>query len=284
MQSRTRRELKAYSSTMLLSGVATAWTATTLLIRKPGLKRFAVLPIIANAILYGVVVILGIYFVAAWEPHVGPWNFGWGIGSLLAKSLNWAFGTLKWVIGIPLMLTIIYFTFTVVGMVAASPLNDLLSDRVERSVCGTTNNASLPLGKMAVLVSLSFFDSLVIVLKQAAISLLVLPLLLVPVIGFLPLLLVTGYYTGLGFVDVAIARNHLRGNHKQAMIQDRRWEILGLGLTMELLFFIPFVGLLILPIGVTAGTLLYSRYDWPRGLASRGLQPPDGFTAPQGQS
>ena len=56
--------------------------------------------------------------------------------------------------------------------------------------------------------------------------------------------------------------------------------MLGLGMALQLMFAIPFVGLLVMPIGVTAGTILYCHTDWER-LARNGWQPPDGFVPPR---
>ncbi len=279
--SRPGFSLDTSMTTLFSRGFVTPTTAIALLLQQSGLKRYAVVPLIVNVILYGCVIGLGITMLAHWQPHVGPWDFGWGLGRLLANAINFLFATLKWIAGIPLLLLVCYATFTMVGMVVASPFNDLLSDRVERRLCLSSECATLPWGPAMKSMAVSLLDALVIVLKQGLFSLLVLPLLLVPIIGFVPLLIVTSYFTGLGFIDVAMARNHLRRRHKHLIIADRRWEILGLGLAMELLFFVPFVGLLVLPIGVTAGTILYCRYPWTDAMARRGVQLPRGFLPPR---
>ena len=60
-----------------------------------------------------------------------------------------------------------------------------------------------------------------------------------------------------------------------------RFQMLGLGMAMEILFLIPFAGLLMLPVGVTAGTLLYCRIDWTQWLAANKLDRPPGFCPPR---
>ena len=127
----------------------------------------------------------------------------------------------------------------------------------------------------------SLWGSLVIALTQIACALLVLPLVLVPVVGFVPLFVVNAYFTGLGFFDVGVARNLLRMPHKRAMLSEHRWQVLGLGVSMQLLFMLPLVGLLMLPLGVTAGTMLYCDCDWAGVLKKRGLLFPPGFHPPQ---
>lgn len=281
MQSRIGPVTTQPVTAIWVGGLTTPLAAARLLLGAPKLKRFAILPLAANTIVYGLVVVLAFYWLANWQPQVGPWDFGWDLGALAAKSLNLAMGPLKWLVGLPIMLLACYFTFTTVGMIVASPFNDILSERVERHLCHPSRDPVISTRQLAVSMAKSLIDSLVIVIRQIAMTLLVLPLLLIPVVGFLPLLLVTAHYTGLGLVDVAMARNHLRPVHKRTMIRDRRWEIFGLGLAMEFLFFVPGGGLLVLPVGVTAGTLLYCQYDWIGGLAQKGLSRPKGFRPPQ---
>jgi Uncharacterized protein involved in cysteine biosynthesis len=116
--------------------------------------------------------------------------------------------------------------------------------------------------------------------KQLFFSILCLPFLLVPIIGFLPLFLVGSYFAGFGYVDTAMARNFLRARHKKVLSRNRFWKILGLGVTMQILFFIPLLGLLLLPVGVTAGTLVYCGEDWQTRLGEAGLDIPSGFVPP----
>lgn len=250
------------------------------LLRTSGVKRFAVLPFIANLFLYVGVVIFAIYLVANWNPQVDAWEFWGPVGGWLSSAINAVSGWAKWLLSIPLLFFTCYFTFTAVGMVIASPLNDLLSDRVERKLCEPPEDQSLSYRLTAKILVRSVFDSLIIVMKQGAAIVLVLPFLLLPFVGFIPLLLVTAYFSGLGFFDIPLVRHNLTGRHKQAVLTGRRWEALGMGLAMEFLFYVPFVGLLMLPIGVTAGTLLYCRMDWSTLFEGDELAAPDGFAPP----
>jgi uncharacterized protein involved in cysteine biosynthesis len=54
-----------------------------------------------------------------------------------------------------------------------------------------------------------------------------------------------------------------------------------MGIALQLLFLIPFAGLLILPVGVASGTIGYCERDWERILAEAGVEPPRGFAAPR---
>jgi CysZ protein len=263
------------------AGFALPARAANVLLRNRGVKRYAVLPLIVNALVYFTVFALFIWFLLNWQvPQVGPWDFWGGFGAWLADAVNWAAGTLKWLLLVPLFFIISYFTFTMVGMIIASPFNDMLSEKTEQVLTHPRQAAGLPLKITARAMVTSLFDTIVILLWQLLFTVLVLPLLIVPVIGWVPLFLVTAYFTGLGFIDISMARNYLRNRHKKPAVRLHRASVFGLGMAMELLFMVPFVGLLMLPLGVVAGTILYCRTDWNALLAEHKLDRPVGFEPP----
>jgi len=216
-----------------------------------------------------------------WQMAGTEWHFWGGVGGWLYRFLDWFLDVIKWVVGLPLLFIICYFTFTSVGMIVASPLHDFLSERIELAICEPQDRPDWSLREQVRLSLRSMRDSLIIVVRQVVAMILTLPFLMVPYVGFLPLFLVTAYYTGLGFLDVAMARNNLRHAHKKPMIRRCRWQLLGMGLAMEWMFLVPFMGLFLLPMGVVAGTELYCRADWVGMFRRRGVEPPPEFVPPR---
>lgn len=261
-------------------GFSLPFRAAGFLWRTRGVKRFAVLPLVVNVLLYAVLIAVAFW---AWDEveivHV-DWRFWDPVGAWLAAGVNALSGALGWVLFLVVLLLGSYLTFTAVGMVVASPFNDILSERIERAICSPREAAGLPLRLTAAATAYSMLDSLWIVVRQVFFSILVLPLILIPLVGFAPLFCVGAYYAGLGFVDVGMARNLMRHRHKKPLLCARRWEIFGLGVAMQLLFMIPFLGLLFLPVGVTAGTLTYLDFDWDGAWREAGVEPPPGFVMP----
>ncbi len=268
-------------------GFSLPLAALDLIFKVKGLKRYLLLPVLVNALLYAVILGVGFYFaweyLLEWELSVPQWDFWGGFGAWLSDAVNFLAGALKiflFAAACFLLFFFAYYTFVVVGMIVTSPLNDMLSEKTELALSGKKNVASLPLKLTIKAAALSTYDAIGIVLRQAVWSLAALPFLFVPAVGMAPLFLVTAYFTGLGFVDCAMARNYLRNRHKKPAFKDQYWSILGLGVATELLFLIPFAGLFILPAGVVAGTMLYCGYDWDRAFRENGLTPPDGFVPP----
>ncbi len=267
-----------------VSGVMLPVAAASLLFRGRGLKRFAMLPLLVNCLLYIAVLACAIWALLHFDLVRFHWTFWGPVGPWLAGGVNWLVDVLGVVVGVVLLLLGAYLSFTTMGMVVASPFNDILSERVERLLCGGDAGADIPLALTIKGTLYSIWGSLVIGLTQVVCALLVLPLILVPVVGFVPLFVVNAYFTGLGFFDVGMARNLLGMRHKRAMLRERRWQVLGMGVGMQLLFMIPLAGLLMLPLGVTAGTMLYCDCDWVGVLKARGLPLPPGFYPPQGKT
>jgi len=268
--------------TQLARGLAAPVRAANLLLLSRGVKRYAVLPLLANAVIYAMVMIVFIVLIAHWQPQVGAWEFWGPTGRWLASAINFTLGPLKWIVAIPTLLVFCYFTFTMVGLVIAAPFNDMLSARVERAICHPREGEErLPLMMTGRLMALTMWDSLVIVARQLLWTIATLPFLVIPIVGFIPFFLVTAHFTGLGYFDTSMARNNLRNRHKTPVLRVHRMELLGLGAVMELLFMIPFVGLLLLPLGVTAGTILYCEIDWERALRESRMEKPIGFTPPE---
>jgi uncharacterized protein involved in cysteine biosynthesis len=142
-------------------------------------------------------------------------------------------------------------------MVLASPFNDLLSEKVEHVVFEGDHKLQMTTQVWAKATLFSLIASIKIAAKQAVMMIITIPFILIPFVGFLPFFLVTAYFTGLGFYDICLARNLLNANERKLQLNNMGWQLFGLGVFIELLFMIPFVGMIVLPLGVVASTLLY---------------------------
>lgn len=251
-----------------------------ILFSHPGIKSVAVIPFIINVILFFGLIAIVFYMLTQWEiPDFENWTF-WG-GSYLSAGINSLIDFSKYLLLIPLALVVAYYSFSSVGMIVASPFNDILSERIERALCEEKSNVSLPLHLNAKSTMLSLIDTIKIALKQLVCTLLALPFLLIPIVGFIPFFLVTAWFSGRGYADVGMARNYLRERHKAPAIRANKWKIFGMGVAMELLLMIPFLNLFLLPFGVCAGTFLYCQINWETLLKENNLDKPKGFKAPK---
>lgn len=272
--------MNGFSLSAVVRGLTLPFRAARFLLFTQGLKRYAILPLIANIILYILAVSVFLYFLWNWNMYEVNWQFLGPVGGWLSRAVNWMGWLVKLVVAM-LAVGAAFFTFTAVGMALASPLNDILSEKVEATYIGGKEKMEKPLRFTVKAALRSVGDSLGTLGKQLFFTLLTLPFLFIPLVGFIPLFLVGGYFAAYGYLDSAMARNFLRPRHKQLLVDGRFWEVLGFGVMMQALFVIPFLGMLLMPVGVTGGTLLYCTEDWDGLLARAGTPPPEGFMPPR---
>jgi len=263
------------------TGCLLPWRAVSILWQTRGVKRIAILPLLVNAILYVLILAGAVYALRHWEWGTLAWTFWAPVGPALAKILNALVDGFKWLLLIPVLLIASYYTFTVMGLLVSFPFNAILSERVELALTTGMDRPALRFKDRLRGFLYSFVDSLWLAVKQTVVALVLLPLLIIPVAGKLPILAWFAYCLGLSLFDIPMGRNFLRNPHKAPVVRSRRVEVFGFGVAMLLLFTIPLAGLLILPVGVVAGTLLYCECDWEAALREGGLQAPPGFVAPR---
>ena len=240
----------------MLSSLSVYTKAISLVFQNKGLKRYAAIPVLINLWLYSTIIASIVRQLYTWEPNIPN----------ISPDLNWIAwinpfldniaAVAKWIFGLPLIFFISYFTFVFSCLVIASPFNDILSEKTETILTG---NRKKPLGQTSQLLMMtrSILFTSKILLKQLFWSLLVLPLLLIPYIGFLPLLLVTAYFTGIALVDIPMNRHNWKSVQKKSWLRQSKYRIIGLGIIAELSFLLPLLPLFVFPLGVVAGTILY---------------------------
>jgi CysZ protein len=175
------------NSNTLLSGMRLPMQGAQLLLRLPQVKRVAILPIIVTFIVYVTVAGTALWWIGQWDWNLGeePWQFWGWFGEWLHGALDRSLDVVKWLVVIPLLLAVCYFTFTAVGMVLASPFNDILSERIELAICEPQNRPVIAWKEQGKLIMVSIIDSLTILIRQVGWILLTLPFLIIPYLGFL---------------------------------------------------------------------------------------------------
>jgi len=246
----------------------------------PGVKSASIYPLLFNIFLFAGLLILCFYYISNLDIPNFVWDFWGGFGAGLAEMVNFLLESFKWIILIPAAFAVAYFSFSIVGVALASPLNDILSKRIEQGLC-EQESESISLKENVQSTVLSVMDSVKLVLKQTFYTLLTLPFMLIPIAGFIPFFLVSSWFTGLSYLDVGLARHHFRAAHKKILFKKFKWRVFGMGMSMALLFMIPFLQLLLMPLGVASGTYLYCSIDWKTFFKEENLEAPLGHVPPK---
>lgn len=248
-----------------LRGAAQPFRGLLFLLRERSLWKYALVPFAINLLVVGLA-LLGLAFVfddvfayatAFTElPKPSVW-YRW-----LDYGLLWL---LKWLVGALLLIVGLALTallFLLLGAVIASPFNDVLAERVE--ALSTGRGRPEPPFSIGALLS-DGARSVLEELRKAGFFLVVflglLPLNLIPLAGTLlyaaASTTLSAFFLTLEFCDYAMSRRRLVFREKRALLLRHRGAALGFGSVMFLVLAVPLANLLLLPVGVVAGTRLF---------------------------
>ena len=183
------------------------------------------------------------------------------LGNWIAENSAWYLITLYYTFVLPFFLVIIILSLFVIMILSAvinAPFNTLLSEKVEETYTGKKFKSTLSFfGQIKhdilyELRKLLFFIILLII---------PLPLWLIPVIGGGIYTVVSSiilmYTLTFDFLDYPMERDMLDLKHRRMMIFKRPGIWVGYGGLMFFIFLIPLLNILVWPILITSGTLLY---------------------------
>ncbi|MEH6498745.1 MAG: sulfate transporter CysZ [Pseudoalteromonas distincta] len=226
-------------------------------IRQPGLKRFLVIPLILN---------LGVFAAL----------IGWGIrqfnllmARLMASLPDWL-GFVEWLLW-PLfalvVLVVLFFGFSVVANLIASPFYGFLAEKIAEQERGLVSPPTryrdillvVPRSLGRELRKISYYLPRLIGL---------LLLTLIPVVNLVasPLLVLFGIWMmAVQYIDYQADNDQVSFIDLLRWMRGRRTLALGFGLPVYLGMLIPLVNLLVMPAAVAGSTLLWIR-ERPRRL------------------
>jgi len=241
------------------TGLACALRGSVHLAVTPALWGWALAPVaVASAVLVGAGV-LGHGALYEWVRRLSEEHLG---GSAVTGI---AFHVLFWVA----FATATFFIFSFVVRLIAAPFLALLAERAVPTVAGAPAPAS-PGPPFVRWVVRPIAEALVLLALRLAVTLLALPLLLVPVAGAVLFAIVSMALLGLDLVDIAQSSRGIVLGPRLRFAGRNAWACLGLGVGAGLLMLIPCVNVLFLPAAVVAAVLLDSRLapDFPRAAAA----------------
>ncbi|MGK5629713.1 EI24 domain-containing protein [Streptomyces sp. URMC 123] len=212
---------------------------------------FGLIPALITLVLYaGALLALGLWAgdLTGWAtPFADDWSSPWqGLFRGFLTALLFACG---------LFLAVV--SFAAVTLLIGQPFYESLAEKVDDSEGGAPAAPELPLWRELVV---SARDSVRILVKVAAIGVLLfllgfIPLIgqtIVPVIGFC----VSGYFLAAELTAVALQRRGIDLRSRLRLLRGRLWLTLGFGVPLVLLFLIPLVAVFTMPGAVAGATLL----------------------------
>lgn len=222
-------------------------------IRKPGLRRYFVIPIGLNVVLFSVLSWYAMSRFSALMDKVLPEGGGWWVGALtvIAALLVGVF-----------LLVVIFFGFTIVLNLIGAPFNGFLAEKVEAMLNREPIASKGSVGRFLS----NFFRAIRGELRKylyfAMLALIVLVVSFIPGLNFLlaPVLsfLLGGWMMALEYLAYPME------NNDKYFPEVRRWArsnpmlCLGFGVMVLLLTITPILNLVVMPAAVAGATLMWS--------------------------
>ncbi|MCF6238128.1 MAG: EI24 domain-containing protein [Candidatus Marinimicrobia bacterium] len=233
-------------------GFFTPFRSVRILRDNPRLIQYIVIPFLINTLVFSGVVYLGLDF------------FGSTVVEYIPMGEAWYWSVLYWLLwGIAVLLTtvLVFFSFTVVGNLLASPFNDLLSERTEEVLSGDVNDDEFALGRF-------LGDAWQTILMEAkkmsifiVVMVLILPLNLLPGIGnsiyTLLAVCLTLFFLCFEYLGFVLVRKRQFFREQKNYILARKFLMLGFSCGVMAILTIPFFQLFCIPLAVIGATRLW---------------------------
>jgi Uncharacterized protein involved in cysteine biosynthesis len=218
------------------------------MITKRGVRVYALIPLFINSLLFAVAIAYGAYLV---NDFINSWLTGWW------EWLRW----LLWPLFLIIALTIIFFCFTIVANLIASPFNGFLAAAVEMRLTGIRPVEAEGISSLAVTMKKTIQSEF---RKFAYFFLCAVPLLLlffIPLVQFAaPFLWVLfgAWMLALEYLDFPMGNHGLLFADQKQVVKKRRQLVFGFGIGVFLLTMIPVVNFFAIPVSVCGATRMYT--------------------------
>ena len=225
------------------------------IIFKPNIKKFVVIPLIINFVLFS----LGIYLLAtqyenliAWlTPDLPSW-----VPDFINDIFDWFIGLL-WVLFAAIALMIIFFGFTVLANIVAAPFNAYLSSAVEHELTG----------KHPIDPRTGFFKIAVETIggeikKLSYFFVWLIPVLIISVVPVVNVIspfvwaLFSAWMLSLQYIDYPLANRGYSFAKIRYEGSQHKLLTLGFGGTATMATMIPILNFLVMPVSVAGATIL----------------------------
>ncbi len=217
------------------------------LIMRPGLRRFVLIPLLVNAIIFSLLAWLGINQFEVLIDQLLPED-SW------LSFLRW----LLWPLFAFTMMLIIMYSFTVLANLIAAPFNSQLAEQVELILSGSSPElATGSIMKNLIPTLKSELGKLGYFLIRAVPLLILFAIPGINIIAPFLWLLFNAWFLALEYADYPMANNNLNFKAQHARLKASRLTSLGFGGGTTLLMMIPILNFLAMPAAVAGATVYW---------------------------
>lgn len=233
-------------------GFFSPFRSLALLRQKPRLLVYILIPFLINLAVFTGAVYLGLDFFGSTVVENIPQGEAW-----YWSVLYW----FLWIIAVLLTAVLVFFSFTVIGNLIASPFNDLLSERTEQILTGKDTDEVFSLRRFCSDAGKTLLMELKKMWVFVLAMLLILPLNLLPGFGSalytVLAILLTLFFLSIEYLSFTMVRKRQFFNQQRRFIFARKFLMLGFACGVMALLAIPFLQFLCIPLAVIAATRLW---------------------------
>ncbi|MCF7983680.1 MAG: sulfate transporter CysZ [Thiohalocapsa sp.] len=218
------------------------------LLSQPGLRRFVLIPLLINIAVFSSAIWLGARqfesLMTRMQASVPDW-LAW---------LEW----LLWPVFVLVLLVIVFYSFTLVANLLASPFNGLLAEKAEALITGKSLADAGDYGKLLKQLPATLLDEL----RKILYALLwTIPFLIlafaVPLIGPLIWFLFTAWMLTVQYADFPMGNHGLRFRDMRATLRRRRVLSLSFGAAVAAMTMVPVLNFIAMPAAVAGATAMW---------------------------
>ncbi len=231
-----------------VTGAAYLWQGVRLIAR-PGLRRFVIVPLTVNVVVFSGGIAAGVAwfegFVSALQARVPTW-LHW---------LDW----ILWPLFVLLLLAVVFYGFSLVANLIAAPFNSLLAEQTERVLTGRPPSQDTSPWTLLKNLVPTLIDELKKILYAVVLAIPFLFLLFVPLIGPVLWFLYTAWIFALQYADYPLGNHGLKLTAMRRRLKERRLTSLGFGAAVAGMGMVPVLNFIVMPAAVAGATALWLR-------------------------
>ena len=219
------------------------------LIRKPGIRRYVIIPTVINILVLAAFVAFSVKEFERWVASITNMLPDW------LSFLSWAI----YLVGLIVVAFLLLYSFMIVANLIASPFNAVLSSKIEETLTPGHVHPESGLYSMIVGAVAREISKLLYVLPRL---LLLMLLSIIPLLNTLaPLLWVLfgGWMVAIQYCDYGADNNQVSFRVLRKRMALHKLSAVSFGVPINIMLAIPLVNLFLLPIAVAGGTVFWVR-------------------------
>ncbi|HSO82759.1 sulfate transporter CysZ [Thiocapsa sp.] len=219
------------------------------LIARPGLRRFVVIPLTVNILIFSAAIALGVrlfeQFLATLDARLPSW-LGW---------LDW----ILWPLFVLVLLVVVFNLFALAANLIASPFNSLLAEKVEQMLTGRPLDQGSTFASVIAESLPTLIDEIKKLLYATILAIPFLLLLFVPVVGQILWFLYIAWVLAVQYSDYPMGNHGMKFREMRRRLGRQRGMSLGFGASAALLSMVPVVNFILMPSAVAGATAMWVR-------------------------